>query len=93
MSPLAQSTDFDHGGGVFEEVTADHVGSPERLNLSLDIALLLREDKYLMEVTCHPLATADLHIREPRKPLPPATTSLFFVACAIFDPVSLLMCI
>lgn len=44
-----------------------------------------------MEVTSHPLAAADLHIREPRKPFPPATTSLFFVACAMLDSMSLFM--
>jgi hypothetical protein len=30
---------------------------------------------YLIEVTSQPLATAYLHIREPRKPFPPHTTS------------------
>jgi hypothetical protein len=29
---------------------------------------------YLMEVTSQPRATANLQIREPRKPLPPQTT-------------------
>jgi hypothetical protein len=38
-----------------------------------------------MEVTSHPLATAFLHILEPRKPFPPATTKRFFTACAILD--------
>lgn len=28
----------------------------------------------LMDVTSHPLLTAALHIRDPRKPLPPQTT-------------------
>ena len=31
MSPLAQVTEVDHGGAVGEEVTEDHIGSPERL--------------------------------------------------------------
>lgn len=31
MSPLVQFTEVDQGGGVFEEVTVDQVGSPERL--------------------------------------------------------------
>lgn len=31
MSPRAQVTDVDHGGGVDEDVTAAHEGSPERL--------------------------------------------------------------
>lgn len=35
---------------------------------------------YLIDVTSHPRATADLQMREPRKPLPPATTSFFLAA-------------
>lgn len=31
ISPFAHVTDVDHVGGVFSEVTEDHVGSPERL--------------------------------------------------------------
>lgn len=31
MSPLAQVTEVDQGGGVDDEVTADQDGSPERL--------------------------------------------------------------
>jgi hypothetical protein len=38
---------------------------------------------YLIEVTSHPLATADLHILDPRNPLPPQTTRRFVVAVAI----------
>ena len=34
----------------------------------------------LTEVTSQPLATADLHIREPRNPLPPQTTNFLAVA-------------
>lgn len=64
MSPVAQVTDLDHGGGSGEEETEDQLGSPERL----------------IEVTSHPRATADLQIREPKKPLPPATTIFFFAA-------------
>lgn len=37
---------------------------------------------YDIEVTSQPRATAYLHILEPRKPLPPQTTS-FLVAVAI----------
>lgn len=33
-----------------------------------------------MDVTSQPRATACLQIREPRKPLPPQTTSFFAVA-------------
>ena len=40
---------------------------------------------YLTLVTSHPRATADLHIRDPRKPLPPATTIRFFAACAMSE--------
>lgn len=36
--------------------------------------------RYLIDVTSQPLATADLQIREPRKPFPPHTTSFFAVA-------------
>lgn len=38
-----------------------------------------------MEVTSHPLATADLQIREPRNPLPPATTTFFLTVEAIIE--------
>ena len=31
MLALTQFTDSDHGGGVLDDVTADHVGSPDRL--------------------------------------------------------------
>ena len=31
MSPLAQLTEVDHGGAMDDDVTEDHVGSPERL--------------------------------------------------------------
>jgi len=33
--------------------------------------------KYLIDVTSQPLATADLHILEPRNPFPPQITILF----------------
>ena len=38
MSPFVQLTDVDHDGEVFEEVTADQVGSPERLRCSVKVA-------------------------------------------------------
>lgn len=44
MSPLVQLTDVDHGGGVCEEVTADHVGSPERLQAILEMVLFKIEE-------------------------------------------------
>lgn len=37
---------------------------------------------YLIEVTSQPRATANLHMREPRKPLPPQTT-IFLAAEAM----------
>jgi hypothetical protein len=40
---------------------------------------------YLIEVTSQPLETADLHILEPRNPLPPQTT--IFLA-ADMEPAS-----
>lgn len=46
-------------------MTESHLGSPERE----------------MEVTSQPRATANLQMREPRKPLPPQTTS--FLAAAL----------
>ena len=49
MSAFCQLTDLDHGGASGDDVTADHVGSPERL----------------IDVTSHPLPTATLHIRDP----------------------------
>jgi hypothetical protein len=49
MSAFSQETDFDHGGGVGDDVTADHVGSPD-----LDI-----------EITSKSRATAALHILDP----------------------------
>ena len=49
MSAFCHLTDVDQGGALDEEVTADHVGSPERD----------------MDVTSQPRPTATLHIREP----------------------------
>lgn len=83
MSPLAHVTDVDQGGGAVSEVTAVHLGSPDRLkhgqyNHSHDWGKL-----YLIEVTSQPLATAALQMREPRKPFPPATTNFLFAAWAM----------
>ena len=36
-----------------------------------------------MDVMSHPLATPALHIRDPRKPLPPATTTFFLTVEAM----------
>ena len=44
---------------------------------------------HLIEVTFHPLATAALHMRLPRKPDPPATTSRFFTVWAMRSSVPL----
>jgi hypothetical protein len=38
MLPFVQVTDVDHDGAVFEEVTVDQVGSPERLCPSVKAA-------------------------------------------------------
>ena len=43
--------------------------------------------KYLIEVTSQPRATADLHILDPRNPLPPQTTRRFVAAVAISEEV------
>lgn len=67
MLALRQVTDFDHGGAVWWEETDGQFGSPERLML----------------VTSQFRATAALHIRLPRKPLPPQTTSFFFAAAEV----------
>jgi hypothetical protein len=85
MSPLAHVTEVDQGGGVEDEVTADHEGSPERLG-TLQTGVTSRSlTTYLIEVTSQPLATADLQMREPRNPFPPATTMLFFTFFDIVD--------
>ena len=84
MSPLAHVTELDHGGGVDIDVTEDHAGSPDRLACAqLHCQSWNGEMLYLMDVTSQPLATADLHIRDPRKPLPPATTTRFLTDCDI----------
>jgi hypothetical protein len=51
MLALTQLTSEDQWGATGDEVTEDHVGSPERE----------------MEVTCHPRAAAALQIRLPRR--------------------------
>jgi hypothetical protein len=48
------------------------------------VAAFGRTRTHLIDVTSHPLATAYLHILEPRNPFPPQTTSLF-TAADIFD--------
>lgn len=37
MSPFSQDTEVDHEGGVGEEDTEDHCGTPERLSCLLVI--------------------------------------------------------
>lgn len=81
MSPFAQVTEVDHAGGFAEEETCDHVGSPERLSMGQIRCQEYRQYVYLIEVTSQPLATADLQMRDPRNPLPPATTIFFLAAC------------
>lgn len=51
MSALVHCTDCAHDGGVDEDVTVSHCGSPERER----------------DVTDHPRVTADLQIREPAR--------------------------
>jgi hypothetical protein len=85
MSPLAHVTEVDHGGGVEDEVTADHEGSPERLEtVQTGVKRRIRKT-YLIDVTSQPLATADLQMRDPRNPFPPATTMLFLTLLDIVD--------
>jgi len=79
MSPLAHVTEVDQGGGVEDEVTADHEGSPERLEIVQTGVKRRPLTTHLTDVTSQPLATADLQMREPRNPFPPATTMLFFM--------------
>ena len=68
MLALTQFTDSDHGGGVLEDVTADQVGSPDRLRCCqmCVVEMLYRElVAYLMDVTCQPRAVAALQMRLP----------------------------
>ena len=83
MSPFSHFTEEDQVGGVEEAVIDGQDGSPERLRLHQLTVLLLGRRVYLIETTSHPRAMADLHIRDPKKPVPPATTSRFLAACAI----------
>jgi len=76
MSPFCQETFSDHSGGVCEEETEDQCGVPERDT----------------EVTDHPLCAAALHIRLPKNPLPPHTTSFFFAAEAVADAIGAALC-
>ena len=64
MSPFCHEIFSAQSGGVGEEETEDQWGVPER-----DI-----------EVTVQPLWAAALHMRLPRNPLPPHTTSFLFAA-------------
>lgn len=83
MSARSQATRWAQAGGVEEDVTVSHFGSPERLcscvrsGKSQPGVADQRSGTYLMDVTSHPLATAYLQMREPRKPLPPHTIILF----------------
>lgn len=75
MFPLAQVTFLDHSGGAGEPVVVFQSGGPERLGrmsvvvvvvaVAVAVAEKEKEKAYLMDVTDHPLATADLQIREP----------------------------
>jgi hypothetical protein len=67
---------------VLEDETCGQEGSPERLHVESEPSIpgLQLSNAYLIEVTSQPRATADLQMREPKKPLPPATTSFFLAA-------------
>lgn len=72
------------------EETDGHEGSPERLAQSRQLLFEVnacRRLSYLMLVTSQSRAIAALHMRLPRKPLPPQTTSFFFAAAAMFGSV------
>lgn len=82
ISALTQCTSLDHGGGCGEDVTEDQVGSPERLLIRCKFSRSPRlQSAHLNEITSQPLATAYLHILEPRNPFPPAII-IFFLAVA-----------
>lgn len=66
MSAFCQETEVDHGGGLGEEVTVDHLGSPDRLEACIRLYICSTvEGTYLMEVTSQPRAQAALHMRLP----------------------------
>ena len=54
----------------------------------IGIAEGISRSPYLNDTTSQPLAAAHLHILEPRKPLPPATTIFFLAAEAAFAPAA-----
>jgi hypothetical protein len=78
MSPRSHETFWDQDGGFGEAVTVCQWGAPERLCGVSEGGLRWRwsydEVTYLTDVTSQFLATAALHILDPRKPLPPKTT-------------------
>ncbi|MBA7492629.1 hypothetical protein ES702_03179 [subsurface metagenome] len=47
-----------------------------------------RTSAHLIETTSHPLATAYLHILDPRKPFPPATRIFFFAVAEAVAPAA-----
>jgi hypothetical protein len=57
-------------------------------DISIQATRCSSEQKYLIEVTSQPRATADLHIRDPKNPLPPQTTNRLVVGAAIGDFVA-----
>jgi hypothetical protein len=65
MSALYHWTDWDHDGGVDEEDTDDHEGSPERLSYVRGTMRNLGNGTDLIDVTSHPRNTAALHILLP----------------------------
>ena len=74
MSAFSHETFDAQDGAVDDEVIVFHVGCPERE----------------IETTVQFLLAAARHIREPKKPVPPHTTSFFFVGADMFDSISAL---
>lgn len=84
ISARSHETLCAQSGGVEDAVTEIHCGSPDRL--CKNYVSVYKNDlqtsgiSYLIDVTSQPLATADLHILEPKNPLPPQTTIRFAAA-------------
>lgn len=66
MFAACHLTLLDHGGGSAEEVTEDHVGSPDRLFGVFSVGSYEEDhEACLIEVTSQSRAAAALHIRLP----------------------------
>lgn len=82
---MIHDTSLDHEGALGDELTDDHVGSPERLAQDQLHSTLMAWLTDLRETTSQPRATAYLHILDPRNPFPPATTIFLRAAEAAED--------